>query len=125
MPALAIALTLNACGNQSDATDPRLSSSSDNHCYVQLFDDAGFRGESIFLRGAGEYPDLDQLPEGPGHWGGQAGSFKTGPRTAVTFWRQPGLEGDAVAWTGRTAESAVDAPRSMKISCRKGDSAKD
>ena len=56
----------------------------DEDCYVDIWRDADFRGESLRLYGPAEYP---RLRFEQGDWGDQIGSLRVGPRAFVLAYR--------------------------------------
>lgn len=119
LPSL-VALALGACNNAADDTSAR-AQAPDSNCHVQLFARPGFKGVNVFVRGAGEYPRLDELPDAGPEWNDSVASFKTGARAVVTFWPQPDFEGAPLAGSnGRTQAATMATPRSMKVACKGG-----
>ena len=56
----------------------------DKDCYVDIWRDANFRGESLRLYGPAEFP---RLRFEQGDWGDQIGSLRVGPRALVLAYR--------------------------------------
>lgn len=115
LPALLLALGSCRGGAQPPVQNATAANPARN-CHVQLFANTHYKGANVYMCGAGEYPALDELPDA---WDGRAvRSFKSGARTRVTFWDQPGFAGHAITWDGRTAKAAMTPPHSMKITCK-------
>ena len=53
-------------------------------CYVDIWKDADFRGETLRLRGPAEYPTLTFTQ---GSWGDEIGSLRVGPCALVLAYR--------------------------------------
>lgn len=53
-------------------------------CYVDIWRDANFEGESLRLYGPAEFPNLRFMQ---GNWGDQIGSLRVGPRALVLAYR--------------------------------------
>ena len=95
----------------------RIYVSQTRGCWVDLYDQPGFRGRRLRLCGPGSYVNLWVAPE---EWGEEAGSLVCGPNAYVqcfeelnfgdsVFWLFPGQR---VADVGRLpAESEVDSVR--------------
>lgn len=68
---------------------------SDGDCYVDIWRNANFEGESLRLRGPAEYPHL-RLAQGD--WGDQIGSLRVGPRALVLAYRDPDFKDKRVTF---------------------------
>jgi hypothetical protein len=65
---------------------------SPDGCFVQVWDDAGFRGVSEFINGPRRYAHLRDLP-GRLDWKGRIRSLRLGPNTSAIVWSSEGFEG--------------------------------
>jgi Beta/Gamma crystallin len=57
----------------------------DADCYIDIWRNANFEGESLRLRGPADYPNLRRLAQGD--WSDQIGSLRVGPRALVLAYR--------------------------------------
>jgi hypothetical protein len=55
-------------------------------CYIDVWADANFEGESVRIQGPAEYPTL-QFAQGD--WGDKIGSLRVGPNAFVIAYRDP------------------------------------
>jgi hypothetical protein len=55
-------------------------------CYIDVWADANFEGESVRIQGPAEYPTL-QFSQGD--WGDRIGSLRVGPNAFVIAYRDP------------------------------------
>ncbi|HEV2863390.1 MAG TPA: hypothetical protein VGX48_20415 [Pyrinomonadaceae bacterium] len=53
-------------------------------CYIDVWRDANFGGESLRIQGPAEFPDLNSLEGG---WGDEIGSLRVGPNAFVMAYR--------------------------------------
>lgn len=109
------AVLATACSN--DDNDDHNNPGTEKGCYIELFDGDNFKDDHIKIEGAGEYPDLSDLPGSDGRdWTDEADSFKVGSEASVTVWGHTNFEGDSTVYTSGDYPS-VDEPHSLKISC--------
>lgn len=59
--------------------------SKQGDCYIDIWKDADFRGETMRLRGPAEYPHLSFAQ---GDWGDEIGSLRVGPCAMVLAYRR-------------------------------------
>jgi len=64
-------------------------------CYVDIWRDPDFGGESLRLRGPAEYANLRFAQ---GDWGDQIGSLRVGPRAFVLAYRGPDFQDKQVTF---------------------------
>ncbi|HEX8500154.1 MAG TPA: hypothetical protein VF659_06135 [Pyrinomonadaceae bacterium] len=64
-------------------------------CYIDVWRDADFRGETLRLRGPAEYPELGIAG---GYWGGDIGSLRVGPNAFVMAYRRRGFQDQVVTF---------------------------
>jgi hypothetical protein len=64
-------------------------------CYIDVWRDADFRGETLRIRGPAEYPTL-ALAEG--RWGDDIGSLRVGPNAFVMAFRRRDFQDELVTF---------------------------
>src|SRR5919112_5032669 len=57
---------------------------ADKGCYIDVWEDADFRGESVRIQGPAEYP---MLQFASADWGDRIGSLRVGPNAFVIAYR--------------------------------------
>lgn len=105
---------LFSCAKNDDPGNPE---DPKGDCYVHLFDGDNFTDDNIVVKGPGEFSDLKNLPGAKKDWDDEADSFKSGKNTTVTFYSEPGFQGESVTYKNGDQKSSMDEPRSMKIVC--------
>lgn len=64
-------------------------------CYIDVWRDADFRGETLRIRGPAEYPML-ALAEG--RWGDDIGSLRVGPNAFVMAFRRRDFQDELITF---------------------------
>jgi hypothetical protein len=64
-------------------------------CYIDVWRDADFRGETLRIRGPAEYPTL---AIGGGRWGDDIGSLRVGPNAFVMAFRRRDFQDELVTF---------------------------
>lgn len=64
-------------------------------CYIDVWRDADFRGETLRIRGPAEYPTL---AIGGGRWGDDIGSLRVGPNAFVIAFRRRDFQDELVTF---------------------------
>jgi hypothetical protein len=64
-------------------------------CYIDVWRDANFEGETLRIEGPSEHPDLKFVN---GDWGDQIGSLRVGPRAFVLAYRDKNYESTMIAF---------------------------
>lgn len=64
-------------------------------CYIDVWRDADFRGETLRIRGPAEYPTLAL---GGGSWGDDIGSLRVGPNAFVMAFRRRDFQDELVTF---------------------------
>jgi hypothetical protein len=94
-------------------------------CYVQVWDQPKFTGQSDFINGPREYEHLRDLP-GRRNWDERIRSVSLGPGAVAVAWSDERFQGRSVLMTsdarerGRFAELGVSV-QSLVIRCRRPD----
>jgi hypothetical protein len=65
------------------------------NCYIDVWREANFGGESVRLYGPAEYPDLEFAE---GYWGNDIGSLRVGPDAFVMAFRRRGFQDGPVTF---------------------------
>lgn len=88
-------------------------------CFIQVWDQPGFAGESEFLNGPRRYDDLDDLPGGS-RWKRRVRSVRLGPSAQAIAWSDERFEGRDVRLVtnaGRDFERLPERVESLEIQC--------
>ena len=64
-------------------------------CYIDVWRDADFRGETLRIRGPAEYPTLAFAE---GRWGDDIGSLRVGPNAFVMAFRRRDFQDELVTF---------------------------
>ena len=64
-------------------------------CYIDVWRDADFRGETIRIKGPAEYPSLGL---GQGDWGDDIGSLRVGPNAFVMAFRHRDFQDEMITF---------------------------
>ena len=64
-------------------------------CYIDVWRDADFRGETLRIYGPAEYPTLGFAR---GDWGNDIGSLRVGPNAFVVAYRRRGFKDEPVTF---------------------------
>ena len=98
---------------------------SPNGCYVQVWDQPRFTGQSDFINGPREYEQLRDLP-GRRNWDKRIRSISLGPAAVAVAWADERFEGRSMLITsdgrerGRFSALSVEV-QSLVIRCRRPD----
>lgn len=107
---VATLLLAAGCKNKNNNTP-------DGACEMTLFDGDDFTDDFITIKGPGEFPDLNNLPNTDKKWSNEGDSFKAGENAIVTLFTEPNFKGDSTTYEAGAEEGSVDEPRSIKIQC--------
>ena len=75
--------------------DERRERKKSRGCYIDVWRNANFEGDSIRIEGPAEYPDLQFSS---GNWGDQIGSLRVGPHAFVCTYRDKDFKDEMVAF---------------------------
>ena len=64
-------------------------------CYIDVWRDAGFRGETVRIYGPAEYSSLELAQ---GHWGDDIGSLRVGPNAFVLAYHRRNFQDEPVTF---------------------------
>jgi hypothetical protein len=72
-----------------------MMSGKSTDCYIDVWRDANFEGETLRIEGPAEHPDLKFVN---GDWGDQIGSLRVGPHAFVLAYRDKNYESTMIAF---------------------------
>lgn len=67
-------------------------------CYVDVWREADFRGETLRIYGPAEYPTLDLLDHAQGSWGDDIGSLRVGPNAFVLAYHRRNFQDELITF---------------------------
>src|SRR5215210_9249661 len=67
-------------------------------CYIDVWRDADFRGETLRIYGPAEYPTLDLLDLAQGSWGNDIGSLRVGPNAFVMAYHRRDFQDELITF---------------------------